>query len=296
MESKKQCRIIEDWNDLLSSFPIDKKDVYFTKKYVDLYETPKDKALCVVCTEGDKIMLMPYLRGEIRGYYDFETAYGYGGPISNCNDSEWNYNAHDSIFDCLKSNNYVCGFSRFHPLCSNEKLVREDKTTRSIQVIFDRQTVAIDTSQSPEEIWMNQISSKNRNMIRKAEKNGLEFSAEYDYASYEDFIELYRSTMRRLSADDFYFFNNEYFADLKNALSGNSFLGTIRKDGKLICAAILCIQTCMVIIILKVVTVNIPVWVQTITYCGKQLVRCILLACLNFIWEGVQVPPLKIPY
>ena len=237
-----QCKIIEEWDDILSTFPKEKSDIYFAKKYLVLYETEKEKALCAVCKDGDKIMLMPYLRGEVRGYYDFETAYGYGGPVSNCDDYEWCQEAYNCIYDYFKENNYICGFSRFHPLLRNEKFIIEDMNitsdARSIQLIYDRQTIAIDTTQSPEEIWKNQISSKNRNMIRKAEKNGLVYKAEYDYTSYDEFIELYRTTMQRLSAEDFYFFDDQYFENLKDTLSDCSFLGTVRKDGKLICAAI----------------------------------------------------------
>ncbi len=238
MESKIQCEILEDWDSILSAFPEDKQDIYFSKKYIGLYETDMDKALCAVCKEEDNIMLMPYLRGEIHGFYDFETAYGYGGPISNTDDLEWCQKALCSIYDYLKANDYLCGFTRFHPLLSNEKLVPNESEGRSIKVFYDRQTIAIDTSQDPEEIWTKQISSKNRNMIRKAEKNQLEYKTEFDFASYEDFIDLYNATMKRLSADDFYFFDREYYYKLKEQLVGNSFLGTVRKDGKLICAAI----------------------------------------------------------
>lgn len=242
MESKMQCRIVEVWDDILSTFPKEKRDIYFTKKYLALYETEKNKALCAECQDGDKIMIMPYLRGKIRDYYDFETAYGYGGPVSNCDDYEWCQKAYNCIHDYLRENRYVCGFSRFHPLFGNQKLIGEDKNTTSdeknSQLIYDRQTIAIDTTQSSEEIWKNQISSKNRNMIRKAEKNGLVYETEYDYASYDEFIELYRTTMQRLSADDFYFFDIQYFENLKKNLSDCSFLGTVRKDGRLICAAI----------------------------------------------------------
>jgi len=237
-----QCKIVDEWDKYLLTFPEEIKDIYFTKKYLSLYETNKNIALCAICVDGDKIMLMPYLRGEVRGYYDFETAYGYGGPIANCYDSEWCQEAFLRIYDCLKENRYICGFSRLHPLIDNKKIVKNVSSVmgdaRSIQLLYDRQTIAIDTTQSPEEIWKNQITSKNRNMIRKAEKNGLVYKAEYDYASYDEFIELYRATMNRLSADSFYFFDDYYFETLREKLCDCSFLGTIRKDGKLICAAI----------------------------------------------------------
>lgn len=238
MESKMQCEIIEEWDDILSSFPKDKQDIYYTKKYLSLYENEKNIALCAVCREGDKIMLMPYLRGKIQDYYDFETAYGYGGPIANIDEIEWSNKAFCCIYDFLKNSNYLCGFTRFHPLIGNEKFAPVTSEERGIQVLYDRQTIAIDTSKSPEEIWTKQISSKNRNMIRKAEKNQLEYRAEYDFGSYDEFIQLYNTTMKRLHADDFYFFDRNYYYKLKDALLGNAFLGTVRKDGKLICAAI----------------------------------------------------------
>ena len=183
-------------------------------------------------------MLMPFLRGEIDGFFDFETAYGYGGPVSNSEDPVWNQRAFECIYDLLKEKHYLCGFIRFHPLMQNELIAMGGEEARRINVLYDRQTIAIDTSQEIEEIWLKQISSKNRNMIRKAERNGLEYRTEHDFASYEEFIDLYNATMKRLCADDFYFFSTAYYAKLKEALSENSFLGTVRKDGKLICAAI----------------------------------------------------------
>jgi len=237
-----QCKIVKEWDELLATFPIEKRDIYFTKKYLTLYESPKHKALCIACTDGGRIMLMPYLRGEIKSYHDFETAYGYGGPVSNCDDFEWCREAYNCMYDCFKENNYVCGFSRLHPLLGNDRFIIQDmditSESRWIQLLYDRQTVAIETSCNIEDIWTKQISSKNRNMIRKAEKNGLVYKAEYDYASYDEFIELYRDTMKRLLADEFYWFSDQYFAKLKLSLSDCSFLGTVRKNGKLICAAI----------------------------------------------------------
>ncbi len=239
--------ILDSWDDLLELFPEKRKDIYFSKRYISLYEAPGKKAQCVVCRDEGNVMLMPFIRGEISGYYDFETAYGYGGPIANTDNREWCGKALHGIHEYLQRNSYLCGFTRFHPLLCNETLAacsvqKKDSTDSAVcaglQVLYDRQTVAIDTSQSVEDIWNCQISSKNRNMIRKAEKNQLVYKAEKDFASYEEFIDLYHATMRRLCADRFYFFDRTYFDSFRDALSGNSFLGTIRKDGKLICAAI----------------------------------------------------------
>ncbi len=232
--------LINDWDSILDSFPDAKKDVYFTYKYCSLYENEENKALCIICSEDENTMLMPFIRGEINHYYDFETSYGYGGPIANTDNAEWCQMAYKGIHKFLKKQNYICGFTRFHPLVRNAEWLIEDSdsVSNTIRVLYDRQTISIDTSVCEEDIWSKQITSKNRNMIRKAEKNHLKYKAEYDFASYDEFIHLYTDTMKRLSADDFYFFDKVYFDRLKENLKGNSFLGTVRKDGKLICAAI----------------------------------------------------------
>ena len=225
--------ITESWNSYLDKFNSEKKDIYFLEEYVKLYENESGKALCAVCSEDENILLMPFIRKEIDGFYDFETAYGYGGPISNTDDAEWINKALCSMQAFLKEEKYICGFIRFHSLLENASLCEKQITT-----CFDRNTVAIKINLPEAEIWANQITSKNRNMIRKAEKNELVYKAEYDFASIDEFITLYNTTMRRLKAEDFYFFNNNYYKNFIDKFQGKDFLGTVRKEGKLICAAL----------------------------------------------------------
>jgi hypothetical protein len=44
---------------------------------------------------------------------------------------------------------------------------------------------------------------------------------------YEDFAAIYRQTMERLSADEFYYFNNDYFARLRSVLGNYLHLCTV---------------------------------------------------------------------
>lgn len=225
--------ITESWNKYLEKFNIENRDIYYYEEYVKLYEEKTSKALCAVCYDDDFVLLMPYIRKEIDGYYDFETAYGYGGPITNSNNTEWVELAIDEMAILFKKEKYICGFIRFHSLLENVKICEKHMTT-----FFDRNTVAIKTDQTEEEIWATQIISKNRNMIRKAEKNGLEYKAEYDFASIDEFVQLYNATMSRLEAEDFYFFDDQYYKAFVENFKDKAFLGTVRKDGELICAAL----------------------------------------------------------
>lgn len=221
------------WNPLLEEFADDQKDIYFYEEYVKLYEDAASKAFCVVCKEGNSIVLMPFLRRAINDYFDFETAYGYGGPISNTDDEAWIHKAIAAISEYLLAQKYICGFVRFHPLLRNAA-----HCGGCFDVLFDRTTVCINTETTAEEIWTEQITSKNRNMIRKAEKNGLVYQAEYDFGSLKEFIALYNATMERLRAEKFYFFDDSYYEEFVRQFTGKAFLGTVRKDDRLICAAL----------------------------------------------------------
>lgn len=225
--------IVEHWNEKLNKFTELQKDIYFFEDYVKLATGKNEIPLCIVCEDDEKIILLPFLRSSYKEYYDFETPYGYGGPISNTCDNEWNEKALKEISNYFASKNYLAGFIRFHPLLKNAELCRN-----AFMVIDDRKTIAIDTSVSEDEIWMNQISSKNRNMIRKAEKNGLTFERDNEFKYIEEFKKLYNSTMSRLDADDFYFFDDEYYKRFVEIFKSKGFLGCIKKEGEIISAAL----------------------------------------------------------
>ena len=75
-------QIVGHWNQYLDTFQPSATDIYFREEYVSLYETNTEKAVCCVVSEGEQMMLFPYLcrTFEFQGkeYHDFETAYGYG--------------------------------------------------------------------------------------------------------------------------------------------------------------------------------------------------------------------------
>ncbi|MGM9778087.1 MAG: lipid II:glycine glycyltransferase FemX [Prevotella sp.] len=226
----------ETWNHYLDLIPAELQDLYFREEYVRLYETESEKAFCFVYQDGDSIMLFPFLRREFlfkgNTYYDFETAYGYGGPVSNDHSDSFMTAALEAMVAKASTENYVCGFVRFHPLLENWDCF--DKVGR---LIMDRKTIAIDLSGGIEATWMNEIHTKNRNVIKKGEKNGLEFIVDEDFSYLTEFEELYNSTMDKLEADGFYYFEPRYYEQLKNTIP-NRFLGIVRHEGKVVAGAI----------------------------------------------------------
>ena len=226
----------EIWNQYLDLIPAEHQDLYFREEYVRLYETDKEKAYCFVYQDGDSIMLFPFLRREFQfkgnTYYDFETAYGYGGPISNDHSDTFMTAALEAMSEKALSENFVCGFVRFHPLLENW-----DYFEKVGRLIMDRKTIAIDLSDGIEATWMNEIHTKNRNVIKKGEKSGLEFIVDEDFAYLTEFEDLYNSTMDKLEADGFYYFDPSYYDQLKNTIQ-NRFLGIVKHEGKVVAGAI----------------------------------------------------------
>lgn len=233
MESK----LIKKWNSLLNKFPNKNKDVYFDEEYVKLYETKNEEAVCFVYEENDKILLFPFLRRrfEYHGHvcYDFETAYGYGGPIVNVdNDDEFVHNALDSFKNYCIDHNYVAGFVRFHPFFNYHQAFNEIGTA-----IYDRHTVALDLTLDEKDIWMTEIHTKNRNVIKKAVKSGLEFIVDKEFNHINEFVKLYNGTMNKVDAESFYYFNKNYYKLFKAGIK-NSFLGLVSINERIISGAI----------------------------------------------------------
>lgn len=225
-----------DWNHYLDYIPAASQDLYFREEYIKLYESECEQACCFVYQKDSHIMLFPFLRRKFeyggKTFYDFETAYGYGGPVSNDWSEGFMTEALQSLVSKAKEDDYVCGFTRFHPLLENWSCF--DKVGRLIK---DRKTIAIDLTGGIEATWMNEIHTKNRNVIKKGERNGLEFIADNDFKYLNEFEELYNSTMDKLAADDFYYFAPSYYEQLKNSIH-ERFLGIVRHEGKIVAGAI----------------------------------------------------------
>ena len=226
----------ETWNQYLDLIPAELQDLYYREEYVRLYETDSEKACCFVYQENDSILLFPFLRRnfDFKGkiYYDFETAYGYGGPVSNNHSEEFLTKALVAMKSKAIEENYICGFVRFHPVLANWNCF--EKVGR---LISDRKTIAIDLTGGIEATWMNEIHTKNRNVIKKGEKNGLEFVVDDGFTYLNDFEKLYNATMDKLDADGFYYFEPKYYEQFQNTIK-NRFLGIVKHEGKVVAGAI----------------------------------------------------------
>ena len=75
-------------------------------------------------------------------------------------------------------------------------------------------------------------------MIRKAEKNGLIYRADYEFESMEEFKRLYTNTMHRLNAEDFYLFDDKYYDSIKREFHDRVFIGAVEYNNTIISSAL----------------------------------------------------------
>ncbi|WP_324719209.1 GNAT family N-acetyltransferase [Salinimicrobium sp. HB62] len=236
----------DKWQEYLERIPEPQRDIYFSPDYYRLYEKLGDGiAKCFIVTNGKETALYPYLMNAVdkkkynleEDYYDIQGAYGYNGTIyTSLNDEV--IAAFDEAFNqyCLEKK-ILAEFTRFHPLLKN----REFSKNR-MKIIDDRETVYLALGQEIDDLWKDQFSSQVRNKIRKAHKRG--YSSEVlknpEGEDIQTFIEIYRGNMEMVNADEYFYFNSEYFENTFKYLPGHSYLMNIKNEqGEIISSTIL---------------------------------------------------------
>lgn len=231
------------WNELINLLPSEKRDVYFTAKYHKIQELENyGNAECFVYKRGNEFVIFPYLKNKIEStfelsdeYFDIESVYGYTGPVSNSTNEKFLADFKLEFEKHCIENNIVCGFIRYHFLTNNEKNNVFFKNN-----LLDRETVYVDTNQSIYDIWDSEISSKNRNIIRKAKLNNLSIQIISNPTDEEImfFVETYHQTMKILNADDYYFFSLDYLKNTFKILHKKTYLfNVLNKEGKIMCTS-----------------------------------------------------------
>ena len=195
----------EEWDVVVRSFA--EWDVYYLSGYVKAFHIHGDGDPFLLYYEAPSLRAVyVYMRREtaLEGIYDSITPYGYGGVLFEGDASEENKSAFwKEYLATMEQEHIVDNFVRYHPVLKNAEPMK------SISNVIDLgKTVAFDLS-SPDVIWEN-IISKNRNMIRKAEKNGIEILHGKDLALFEDFRRIYNATMEKENAEEYYFFGEKF--------------------------------------------------------------------------------------
>lgn len=228
----------DKWDEIVKSFR--EHDVYYLSGYVKAYqingdgepqlfyfEKEKTKAINVVI-KRDIAECHYFETMQKNTYFDIVTPYGYGGWIIEGDDYALLQREYEEY--CHKSN-IVSEFVRYSPLLEN---------WHGFEKMYDQvhlgSTVFVDTT-SAKVVWEN-ITSKNRNMIRKAQKNGVRVYWGRTPELIEPFMSIYNTTMDRDNADEYYYFGRNYYERVLEDLKQNAMWFYTEKDNDIASIAI----------------------------------------------------------
>ncbi|MBQ9722822.1 MAG: GNAT family N-acetyltransferase [Bacteroidales bacterium] len=223
-----------EWDETVRSFA--EYDVYYLSGYVKAFQINGDGVPQLLYYEADGLKaIYVYMKRKtaIEGYYDSVTPYGYGGVLFDGDTSEANLQAFwNAYVTQMKEEGIVDNFVRYHPVLANAVPMKLIST-----VIDLGKTIAFDLA-SPEVIWEN-IISKNRNMIRKAEKNGIVIEHGKGMDLLDKFTEIYNATMDKDHAEEYYYFKRPFYESIHNDLNDNYEMFYARLEDKIIAMSIM---------------------------------------------------------
>ncbi len=167
-------------------------------------------------SQGGEHFLYPFLLtpvalgGTPTPYFDITGIYGYTGPIATTLDGGFVRTAWAAFDAYAARQKIIAEFVRFSPFNRNEGFAHPQAA-----VIANR-TLAASQLPPTAEALLQSLGSKTRNMLRKAEREGLA-ARELPLPQYlPAFRALYDETMHRNRAPEFFRYDDAYWAQLLN--------------------------------------------------------------------------------
>lgn len=211
-------------------------DIYYSAGFLET-EAALHKGEYEIFVEdnGSNIFIYPYillpLQGSFQGLFDISSPYGYCGPY--CDNALFFQKSEQYFLEYIRSRNVVSEFIRYHYLYNQELRFNTDTVN-----IFNREIVLLDLTRPWEEIWTTDMSSTNRNLVRKLEKEGYSVEIEFSPKHLDEFITMYNETMKNAGAQEFYYFPDEMYHRLFTLLGDKIFMARVVKEGTTYCSAL----------------------------------------------------------
>ena len=225
------------WSELLTRIP---HDVYHLPGYVKCAARHEGgRAMAFYAEQDDWAFLVPLLIRDLpvglnapSDWRDATTPYGYPAPVmTDAGDLELFDNALRLFRQLGGEQGIITAFFRLHPLLPAPL----DALSKYGALVNHGQTVLIDLASSPEEIG-KQMRYDQRISVRKLTRSGFKVKMD-DWSYYQEFIDIYHMTMKRLEASEYYLFSDSYFADLRSSLGHNLHLCVVLSPTREVAAA-----------------------------------------------------------
>lgn len=189
-------------------------EIYYSEEYVSLYLKEGETLFVFKYQEGKSFFVNIAIKRPIKqigdicvcdGYFDIETAYGYGGYYTNTENQEFLRQALHAYQIKCKEEKIISEFIRFHPY---NNFPINNKNYFDF-LLVDRDAVSVDLS-IPTSERRSHYNESTRRKIKKA-SSVLRLEESLDIVA---FMELYNFTMKKNNANDFYYFPYDYYANL----------------------------------------------------------------------------------
>src|SRR5699024_6516484 len=193
------------------------QDIYFDPNYGKLYEKMEngESKFYEFSNEYGKITNLfiqrdiPISLDSEEQYYDITTPYGYGGPIIQevveGKEKELVKGYEEDFKKYCLENNIVSEFIRFHPVFENEK-----PFDSVYKIEYLRKTVGTNLKDF-EDPFQKEFSKSARKNVRRSLREGVSYEINENPDAIDEFLEIYYATMDRNEAEDYYYFDQEYF-------------------------------------------------------------------------------------
>jgi Acetyltransferase (GNAT) domain len=190
---------------------------------------------------GGREMLIPLLLralppqlGTPPTWRDACSAYGYPGPItSHPHDDDWLQECRTVLYELARGHDIIAAFVRIHPL----RGIPANRLAPYGTVVEHGPIVYLDLTKGSDELNAG-IRKNHRIDIQRLTRAG--FTARMDdWSVYPAFVSMYRETMDRVAAEPFYYFSDQYFADLELILKGHLHISAaLSRDGHVAAAGL----------------------------------------------------------
>src|SRR5438270_9170591 len=222
-------------------------DVYHVPEYIRAESRrTSSRAEVFLIIDGERTFFVPYLLrgcGEIVAndvggseITDVVSPYGYPGILLSpaaCTSPGFADFALRELTDALQAKGACSAFFRLHPIL-NEAL---PGVFAPGTFVSHGETVSIDLTLPRSQLW-TQTRKGHQSTINRCKRLGFTARMVPIADALDEFIHIYRETMDRVGAGDFYFFSHDYFTDLLT-LGDRLHLCVVELNGRVAAAALL---------------------------------------------------------
>lgn len=229
-----------EWLSVFNALPQDQRDVFYHPGFAKLNQLTINRdheVLCAALVLQDGGALYPFVKRNLgtltgrldcAGYYDITSLYGRGGIVSSWKNVEDGGEFHTAMDVYCSENKVICGFDRFHPVMENECFASPNEKIMEVGGF-----VVVDIRPELAEIEKS-FKQSVRKDVRKAQRNTITCFSEANCDHLDVFLKIYRHTMTRNAAAEFYYFSTEYFRALQETMPGDFHFFYAQVDGNVV--------------------------------------------------------------